>query len=146
MVNVQFSRPLFAILKSQRFNPPPVFPALNLSAAEREMYLLGIKLTCAFEMLATSSSSRSQQVIDLWKAEKSKPASDAAIKEWTENCEDPSGEEWMILSPEDIQRIRASDKTEEEQVSEMIENMKKFMEGESGFEGIDDEYVSLFII
>jgi len=141
-VNVQFSRPLFALIKSQRFNPPPAFPVFNMSAAEREMYSLGIKLTCAFEMLAISSSSRSQQVIDLWNAEKARKQNDAVIKEWTENLEEPSSEEWMILSAEDVQKIRAEDKNEEDQIREMIENMKKFMEGESGFEGIDDEYVS----
>jgi predicted secreted protein len=65
---------------------------------------------------------------------------DAEIKEWAENCEEPSDEEWMTLSAEDVKRIIAEDKSEEEQVREMIANFERFMEGESGFEGIDDEF------
>jgi predicted secreted protein len=65
---------------------------------------------------------------------------DAEIKEWAENCEEPSDEEWMTLSAEDVKRIIAEDKSEEEQVREMIANFERFMEGESGFEGIDDDF------
>jgi hypothetical protein len=139
-VNIQFSRPLFAMIKSQKFTPPPAFPARDLSASEREMYSLGIKLTCAFELLASSDSPWSQRIIDLWNTEKDRVVEDAEIKEWAENCEEPSDEEWMTLSAEDVKRIIAEDKSEEEQVREMIANFERFMEGESGFEGIDDEF------
>jgi hypothetical protein len=138
--NIQCSRPLFAMLKSQKFNPPPAFPARDLSASEREMYSLGIKLTCAFELLASSDSSWTQRIVDLWNTEKERAATDAEIEEWTENCEDPSDEAWMTLSAEDVRRIMAEDKSEEEQVREMIANFERFIEGESGFEGIDDEF------
>jgi hypothetical protein len=138
-VNIQFSRPLYAMIKSQKFNPPPAFPARSLSANEREMYNLGIKLTSAFELLAASDSSWSQRVVDLWNIEKGERVDDLTIRGWEENCEEPSGEEWMNLSAEDIKRIMAEDKGEEEQIKEMIASLGKFMEGESGFEGIDDE-------
>lgn len=129
------------MIKSQKFNPPPAFPPKDLSAAEREMYLLGIKLTCAFELLTSSDSLWSKRVIDLWNVERKKKADDIEIKGWDENCEVPDDEEWMILSSEDVKRIMAENKGEEEQVREMIANLEKFMEGESGFEGIDDEYI-----
>lgn len=138
--NIQCSRPLFAMLKSQKFNPPPAFPARDLSASEREMYSLGIKLTCAFELLASSDSSWTRRVVDLWNTAKERGATDAEIEKWTENCEDPSDEAWMTLSAEDVKRIMVEDKSEEEQVREMIANFERFIEGESGFEGIDDEF------
>jgi hypothetical protein len=127
------------MIKSQKFNPPPSFPPRDLSAAEREMYSLGIKLTCAFELLASSTSSWSERVVDLWNAEKGNKVSDITIKEWDENCEEPDSEAWMTLSSEDVKRIKAEDKSEEEQIKEMIANLGHFMEGESGFEGIDDD-------
>src|SRR5271170_3967813 len=114
-VNVQFSRPLFAMIKSQKFTPPPAFPARALSASEREMYSLGIKLTCAFELLASSDSRWTKRVLDVWNTEKERVVEDAELKEWAEKCE-------------------------EEQVRAMIANFERFMEGESGFEGIDDEF------
>jgi hypothetical protein len=128
------------MLKSQKFNPPPAFPPRELSAAERETYQMGIKLTCAFELLC-SSSLRSKQVLDIWNIEKQRKVNDHQMKGWDENQEEPGDEEWMNLSAEDVKRIMAEDKSEEEQVKEMIANLEKFMEGESGFEGIDnDEY------
>jgi len=140
-VNIQFTRPLFAMIKSQKFNPPPSFPAKSLSAAERETYNLGMKLTCAFELLISSSSPWSEKVLELWHAEKERKVDDIAMRGWVENSEEISGEEWMSLSAEDIRRIIKEDKGEEEQVREMIANLERFMEGESGFEGIDDGYV-----
>jgi hypothetical protein len=130
------------MLKSQKFNPPPSFPALSLSAKERETYSLGMKLTCAFELVASSGSDWGRRVLELWNAEKEKKVDDVAMRSWVENLEEVDGEEWMILSAEDIQRIMAEDKGEEEQIKDMIANLEKFMEGESGFEGIDDGYVS----
>ena len=89
--------------------------------------------------LASSSSSWSERVVDLWNAEQVEEVDDITIKKWEENCEEPDDEEWMTLSGEDVKRIMAEDKTEEEQIKEMIANMSNMMEGESGFEGIDDE-------
>jgi len=130
------------MIKSQKFNPPPSFPPQDLSAAEREMYSLGIKLTCAFELLASSTTSWSERVVDLWNVEKGNKVSDIMIQGWDENCEESDTEEWMTLSGEDVKRIMAENKSEEEQIKEMIANLGHFMEGESGFEGIDDdEYV-----
>ena len=137
-VNIQFTRPLFAMIKSQKFNPPPSFPAKSLSAAEREAYILGMKLTCAFELLISASSPWSEKVLELWHAEKEREVDDIAMKGWEENSEEISGEEWMSLSAEDIRKIMKEDKGEEEQVREMIANLERVMEGESGFEGIDD--------
>ena len=139
-VNVQFSRPLFAMIKSQKFNPPPAFPARDLSASEREMYSLGIKLTCAFELLASSDSQWAKHAVNIWNTQKERTMNDMEINAWAENCETPSNEEWMNLSAEDVKRIIAQDKSEEEQVKEMIANIERFMGGESGFEGIDDEF------
>jgi hypothetical protein len=129
------------MIKSQKFNPPPAFPPRSLSAEEREMYSLGIKLTCAFELLASSPSSWSERLVELWNAEKAEEVDDVRIKKWEENYEEPDNEEWMTLSGEDIKRIMAENKSEEEQIKEMIANMSRMMEDESGFEGIDDEYV-----
>ena len=128
------------MIKAEKFNPPPAFPPRDLSVTEREMYSLGIKLTAAFELLATSKSPWSKTLFDLWNAEKEQAVSDITIKQWEENCEEPDSENWMILSSEDINMLRAEDVSEEEQVKKMIANLGKFMEGESGFEGIDDEY------
>jgi hypothetical protein len=126
------------------FRPPPSFPPRDLSAEEREMYSLGIKLTCAFELLASSKSPWSERVVDLWNAESAKKVDDIAIKEWDENCEERDSEEWMTLSGEDVKRIMAEDKSDEDHIKDMIAELSRFMEGESGFEGIDDnEYVSL---
>ena len=105
------------------------------------MYTLGIKLTCAFELLASSPLSWSERVVELWNAEKVEEADDMTIKKWDENYEEPDNEEWMTLSSDDVKRIMAEDKTEEEQIKEMIATMSAMMERESGFEGIDDEYV-----
>jgi hypothetical protein len=127
------------MIKLQKFNPPPAFPPRDLSASEREMYLLGIKLTCAFELLTSSNTPWFQSIIDLWNNERQKKVNDIELKGWDENCEEPDNEEWMILSAEDKKRIMAENKGEEEQVKEMIASLEKFMEGESGFEGIDDE-------
>ena len=146
IVNIQFSKPLYAMIKLQKFNPPPSFPALSLSVKEREMYSLGIKLTCAFELLASSTSPWSTRLLSLWNVEKERKIDDIVIKQWEENCEEVDGEEWMTLSGEDVKNIMSEDKSEEEQVREMIANMGQFMEGESGFEGIDvDEYVSFLV-
>jgi len=140
-LNVQFSRPLFAMIKLQKFKPPPTFPPRSLSATEREAYELGIKLTCAFELLASSSSLWSERVVELRNAENEKKVDDITLKSWDENCIEPDNETWMTLSNEDITRIMGEGRNEEEQVREMISNLSKFMEGESGFEGIgDDEF------
>jgi hypothetical protein len=48
-------------------------------------------------------------------------------------------EDWMTLSNDDITKIMGESGNEEDQVREMIENLSKFMEGESGFEGIGDD-------
>ena len=101
-----------------------------------------MKLTCAFELLISSSSLWSEKVLELWHAEKERKVDDIALKAWEENCEEISGEEWMSLSAEDVRRIMKEDRGEEEQVREMIANLERFMEGESGFEGIDDGYVT----
>jgi SGT1 protein len=145
--NVQFSRPLFAMIKLQKFSPPAAFPPRSLSASDRGAYELGIKLTCAFELLASSSSPSSKSVVDLWNEEKTKKVDDTTLTSWDENCIEPSNEDWMTLSNEDITRIMGEGGNEEDQVKEMIENLSKFMEGESGFEGIgddefDDEYAN----
>jgi hypothetical protein len=134
------------MLKSQNFYPPPSFPARDLSATDRESYSLGIKLTCAFELLASSSSPWSQRLRDTWDAEKLKKVDDIMMRGWEENCEEPGSEEWMTLSAEDVKRIMGEDKSEEEQIKEMIANLGKFMEGESGFEGIDDEFEDEFVV
>src|SRR5271167_2662983 len=118
------------MIKSQKFNPPPSFPPQDLSAAEREMYSLGIKLTCAFELLASSTTSWSERVVDLWNVEKGNKVSDIMIQGWDENCEESDTEEWMTLSGEDVKRIMAENKSEEEQIKEMIANLGHFMEGE----------------
>lgn len=127
------------MIKSQKFNPPPSFPPRSLSINEREMYSLGIKLTCAFELLASSASLWSERVVDLWNAEKEKKADDIMIKGWEENCEEPDNEDWMTLTNDDITRIMAQDKSEEDQIKDMIADLGRFMKGESGFEGIDDD-------
>jgi hypothetical protein len=134
------------MLKSQKINPPPSFPARDLSAIDRESYSLGIKLTCAFELLASSSSPWSQRLRDTWNEEKMKKVDDITMRGWEENCEEQGSEEWMTLSAEDVKRIMGEDKSEEEQIKEMIANLGKFMEGESGFEGIDDEFDDEFVI
>ena len=140
-VNVQFSRPLFAMIKLQKFKPPPTFPPQSLSATEREAYELGIKLTCAFELLASSSSPWSERIVELRNAEQEKRVDDITMKSWNENCIEPDDETWMTLSNEDIIRIMGDGGNEEEKVREMISNLSKFMEVESGFEGIgDDEF------
>jgi hypothetical protein len=138
-VNVQFSRPLFAMIKLRKFSSPPAFPPQSLSASDREAYELGIKLTCAFELLASSSSPSSESVVDLWNLEKLRKVDDTALTSWDENCVKPSNEDWMTLSNDDITKIMGESGNEEDQVREMIENLSKFMEGESGFEGIGDD-------
>jgi len=80
------------------------------------------------------------RIIDLANEEGGKKVGDVEIAGWAENLEMPDGEEWMVLSAEDVQRIMKEDGSEEEQVREMIANLERFMEGESGFEGIDDEF------
>src|SRR5438046_297147 len=104
------------MIKSQRFNPPPAFPPRSLSATEREMYSLGIKLTSAFELLASSNSPWSERVVELWNVESAAEIDDRTIEKWDENYEEPDGEEWMALSGEDVERIMAAEKSEEEQI------------------------------
>jgi hypothetical protein len=130
------------MIKSQKFSAPPSFPPLSLSAAEREAYSLGIKLSCAFEILAASDSTWSERLNELYEAEQEHMIDDIQMQSWIENCEEPDGEEWMVLSTEDVRKMMAEDKGEEEQIKEMIANLEMFMEGESGFEGIDEEYIS----
>jgi len=127
------------MIKFQRFNPPPSFPPRDLTAKDREAYSLGIKLTCAFELLSTSTSPWRERLVHVRTEESGRKAEEAEIRSWDENCGEADGEEWMMLSSEDIQRIVAEEKGEEDKIREMISNLEKLMEGESGFEGIDDD-------
>jgi hypothetical protein len=126
------------MIKPAKFNPPPSFPPRSLSSSEREMYNLGIKITCALELLTSSNSQWSKDLIDIWNVERLKLVNDERINAWEENQEQVDDEQWMTLSADDVRKIMAENKSEDDQVKDMIEQLSKFMEGESGFEGIDD--------
>ncbi|KAI5466511.1 SGT1 protein-domain-containing protein [Mariannaea sp. PMI_226] len=120
-VSVKFSKVLFAQLRSQRFESPPVWQAAlqraqeEVSSADMEKAFarqeIGMKLTCGFEMLATNAEkSRSRTVRELAivledLAEDGDDAlpSNEEIKSWDRMDQDDS-EAWMDINYEDFER------------------------------------------
>ncbi|KAK2612138.1 hypothetical protein QQS21_001868 [Conoideocrella luteorostrata] len=72
-ISIQFSKVLFAQLKSQRFEPPPRWQLLfsnlpqtcssSINRASSSQLELGMKLTCGYEMLATNADKSKHRVV-----------------------------------------------------------------------------------
>ncbi|KAG8162860.1 hypothetical protein KVR01_007338 [Diaporthe batatas] len=124
-VSVKFTKVLYAQLKSQVFSAPPawnhVFSSSEKQAAgsgggevaqnKHAMLELGMKVTCGYEMLASTaakSSNRAAREIalllqDLAEDGDSVLPTDADIASW-ENCSRNDDDSWMDINFEDFER------------------------------------------
>lgn len=117
--SIQFSKVLFAQLKSQRFEAPPRWQPLiqdpsQASSAElpnlsrREM---GMKLTCGFEMLAVNADRSKHRIVrelalllqDLSEDGDASLPSDHEIMSWP-NQQRNDVEDWMDINYQDFER------------------------------------------
>lgn len=124
-VSVKFTKVLYAQLKSQVFPAPPswdgVFPSSQKRAASsggdevarnrHAMLELGMKVTCGFEMLASTAAKSNNRTVreiallleDLAEDGDSVLPTDADIACW-ENCSRNDDDSWMDINFEDFER------------------------------------------
>ncbi|KAF5022771.1 hypothetical protein F66182_5186 [Fusarium sp. NRRL 66182] len=119
--SVRFSKVLFAQLRSQRFETPPiwseVFQRVQKEAPSSEADKatarldMGMKLTCGFEMLAAKAEKSKSRVVrelaivleDLEEDGNDALPSDEEIRSWKDATRDDS-EAWMDINYEDFER------------------------------------------
>ncbi len=103
-VSIKFTKIGYSQLKSQSFDPPPVwkdFQATNRDLESQEMTNMGMKVACGFEMLISDSQSQDKKVVreikllleDLETGEDHLP-SDSEISTWQMNEDDES---WLDI-------------------------------------------------
>lgn len=121
-VSVRFTRVLYAQLKSQRFDPPPVWqdtirsPEQNSTSGDDEdkafsMRDLGMKVACGFEMLAASAAKSKNRVAvevamlleDLDEDGDQALPSDSEIKGWGDFDRDDD-DSWMDVIYDDFEQ------------------------------------------
>ena len=104
-VSIKFTKIGYAQLKSQSFEPPPVwkdFQATNRDLELQAMINMGMKVACGFEMLISDSQGQDKKVVreiklileDLEIGEDHLP-SDAEISKWQMNVDDES---WLDIN------------------------------------------------
>ncbi|KHO01098.1 regulatory factor Sgt1 [Metarhizium album ARSEF 1941] len=117
--SVQFTKVLFAQLKSQRLDPPPRWRALikDRSEASRSDIQkqarqdMGIKLTCGYEMLSVHADKSRHRVVrelalllqDLAEDGNAGLPTDREIQSWTNHQRDDA-EDWMDINYLDLER------------------------------------------
>ncbi|KAL2203639.1 SGT1-domain-containing protein [Sarocladium strictum] len=123
-VSVRFSKVLFAQLRSQRFNTPPMWesamkknegPGNEVALARLET---GMKLTCGFEMLAASAQKSKSRIVretaivieDLEEDGDDALPSDEEIRVWADSQRDDD-ERWMDINYEDFERELGGEKS-----------------------------------
>ncbi|KAH7157215.1 SGT1 protein-domain-containing protein [Dactylonectria macrodidyma] len=120
-VSAKFSKVLFAQLRSQRFEAPPIWQAVfqraqkEASSVEAEKTLprldFGMKLTCGFEMLAANAEKSKSRVVrelaitleDLAEDGDDVLPSNEEIKSWKDTDRNDS-EAWMDINFEEFER------------------------------------------
>ena len=104
-VSIKFTKIGYAQLKSQSFEPPPVWKELQATDRDPElqaMINMGMKVACGFEMLISDSQGQDKKVVreikllleDLKIGEDHLP-SDAEISNWQMNVDDES---WLDIN------------------------------------------------
>lgn len=123
--SVRFSRVLFAQLRSQRFEPPPNWQQIMQEALIREdanvekrvsRIELGMKLTCGFEMLASSATKRTEEndgktkmvkemaiLFETLKLGSTTLPTDEEMGLW-QNCHRDDDETWLEIDYRDFER------------------------------------------
>lgn len=122
LMSVQFSKVLFAQLKSQRFQSPPIWQHLSenppeaLTAASNKAALtrqieMGMKLTCGFEMLSRKASESKHRVVremDILLKDQAEDGdhvlpTNEEMRAWPDYRRDDA-ENWMDIDYEDFER------------------------------------------
>ena len=110
-VSTLFTKVGFAQLKSQHFEPPGPWAKLlssQLDQASMERVVIGMKLTCGFEMMMSDPQNQDKKVVreitllleDLRRGEDQLPL-DAEISEWGPK---EDSEDWLDINFEDFER------------------------------------------
>lgn len=162
-VSIKFTKIGYAQLKSQSFDPPPVwkdFQAANRDLVSQEMINMGMKVACGFEMLISDPQSQDKKVVreikllleDLEIGEDHLP-SDAEISKWQMNVDDES---WLDINfhafekelagkaDEDQKDDKAGfgDRDAQEHLRKMVARFQSFLDddaaGTEGAEYVDD--------
>lgn len=120
-VSVRFSKVLFAQLRSQRFESPPIWQDITQKAQKEApsgeadkitaRLDIGMKLTCGFEMLAAKAEKSKSRVVrelaivlqDLEEDGDDVLPTDQDIKSWRDVTRDDS-EAWMDINYEDFEK------------------------------------------
>lgn len=123
-VSVRFSKVLFAQLKSQRFDTPPMWESIMKKDEETGNEVAfarletGMKLTCGFEMLAAGAQKSKSRIVretaivieDLEEDGDDALPSDEEIRAWPDSERDDD-ERWMDINYEDFERELGGEKT-----------------------------------
>ena len=162
-VSIKFTKIGYAQLKSQSFDPPPVwkdFQAANRDPVSQEMINMGMKVACGFEMLISDPQSQDKKVIreikllleDLEIGEDHLP-SDAEISKWQMNVDDES---WLDINFHAFEKELAGkadvdqkddkagfgDRDAQEHLRKMVARFQSFLDddaaGTEGAEYVDD--------
>ena len=162
-VSTRFTKIGYAQLKSQSFDPPPVwkdFQAANRDLESQEMINMGMKVGCGFEMLISDFQSQDKKVVqeikllleDLETGEDHLP-SDGEISKWQMKEDDES---WLDINFQDFEKELAGeadadrkddkagfgDRVAQEHLRKMVARFQDFLDddaaGTEGAEYVDD--------
>ena len=163
-VSIKFTKIGYAQLKSQSYDPPPVwkdFQAGNGNMESQEIINMGMKVACGFEMLISDPQNQDKKVVreikllleDLETGEDQLP-SDGEISKWLMIEDDES---WLNINFEDFEQELAGkadvderndnagfgDRNAQEQLRKMVARFQGFLDdddaaGTEGAEYADD--------
>ena len=162
-MSIKFTKISYAQLKSQSFDPPPVwkdFQAASRDLLSQEMIHMGMKVACGFEMLISDSQSQDKKVVreikllleDLEIGEDYLP-SDAEISKWQMIVDDES---WLDIDFHAFEKELAGkadvgqkddkagfgDRDAQENLRKMVARFQSFLDddaaGTEGAEYVDD--------
>ncbi|CAK4033575.1 related to regulatory factor Sgt1 [Lecanosticta acicola] len=155
-VSVKFTKVGYAQLKSQVFDLPPAWIGI-LPKMKDEKIVMGMKLTCGFEMLVADPQSRDKRVVreikmlleDVESGEETLP-SEADIKSWPQTQDD---EKWLDIDYNEFEKELSGkggsrgnsrnggfgDQGAQENLRKMVDRFQDFVnDDEAGVEGVDD--------
>ena len=163
-VSIKFTKIGYAQLKSQSFDPPPVWKDLqagNRRIKSQEIVNMGMKIACGFEMLISDPQNQDKKVVreikllleDLQTGEDQLP-SDGEISKWQMIEDDES---WLDINFEDFEqelagkvdvdektdKIGFGDRNAQENLRKMVARFQDFLDddaaaGTEGVEYVDD--------
>ena len=166
--SVRFTRVGYAQLKSQDFPAPSLWVGTLPSSGDRTAYeraVMGMKLTCGFEMLLSDPQNRDRTSVremkmileDIDTGDDELPSNEEIEKSWSKEEDD---EKWLDISFEDLDReLRGRDKgadgepkggdfgdtNAQENLQRIVARFEEFLKDSSaGFEGADfiDDFAS----